>query len=318
MGGSSEITGHLVIPQDKVPAAAYQAIYHKLTKKVEKLTEYFDDAYIIRVSDIVQLNDMLCQATRQYKVESQSATAAISFHKDERVDNSSVEKFKMMNFSTQKPTEVIEYAFDFYTILPVELKEAEDIVQRFKVNIRIDQDFVEEDERLYVIYPASGQNIRLQVEYSDYAVGRTLQVCIQDWVKSLESTKKRNLHRRLKSRIDSIMLVVPYSFLIASIWGLSQFRIESFSGLLKALAISVLMFAIGRAAAVKLLSKLSNFEPLTFLLITAGDNARRDKIDKQRQRNRSMAYIIFASVMIGILINLFSSYIWEYIFSSAD
>jgi hypothetical protein len=45
----STIGEHLVISSDKVPVAAYQAIYHKLTSKVEKISETFPDAYIIKI-----------------------------------------------------------------------------------------------------------------------------------------------------------------------------------------------------------------------------------------------------------------------------
>src|SRR5688572_14535583 len=162
----NEPTDYLIIPKDKVPAAAYQAIYHKLTDKIEKLHEFFDDAYNIGVEDVIQLHDMLCQTVRQYPIQGQNVTVQISFHKDERLDSSSIEKFKMLNFSTNKPTEVVEYKFDFYTILPVEIRDAQDIVQRFKVTVKIDQDFVEEEDGFPFAFRAwSGRNIRLEVEY---------------------------------------------------------------------------------------------------------------------------------------------------------
>lgn len=61
--------GHLIIPQDKVPVAAYQALYHKLTSKTEKLRETFNDAYLIRAQDIMQLDAMLCQTVKQFPVQ---------------------------------------------------------------------------------------------------------------------------------------------------------------------------------------------------------------------------------------------------------
>lgn len=147
---------HLIIPQDMVPAAAYQAIYHKLTSKVEKLTETFDDAYEFRVDDFIQLDAMLCQVVRQYPVQSQNSTCSISFHKDERIDSSSLDIFKLMNFTTNKPTESVEYNFDFFTILPVEIPQANDIVQRFKVTVKADQDFIEDGLGIPNFYKRDG------------------------------------------------------------------------------------------------------------------------------------------------------------------
>lgn len=98
MAQDENVIGHLIIPKDKVPAAAYQAIYHKLTSKVEKLLEIFDDAYEITVNDIIQLDTRYCQTVKQYPVQSQNAVCSISFYKDERLDSSSIEKFKVLNF----------------------------------------------------------------------------------------------------------------------------------------------------------------------------------------------------------------------------
>ncbi len=316
----SNSVGHIIIPQDKVPAAAYQAIYHKLTSKIEKLHQYFDDAYTIGVSDIVQLNDMLCQLVRQYAVESQSSTCSISFHKDEKITTSSIEKFRIINFSTQKPTEALEYIFDFYTILPVEIKEAEDIVQRFKVIVKVDQDFIEESEGMpfFVRGIVSGKNILLVIEYSDYAVGRNLQVCVQDWVDNLPSKKIPKTLEFFEKQVEFLGVSFPYIFVAACLFGLSKFGVSevgnSYEFILKSLSIASLMYIIGRTLSVKFFDVISRTKPLTFIKITNGDMARSKKLEESRSKKKAFAVFLGSTLVFGVIANLFSEWIISSVF----
>lgn len=205
MTNNSRMVEHLVIPNERVPTAAYQAIYHKLTSKVEKLHEVFPDAYEVAVEDIIQLNERLIQSIKQYPVKSSNSSCSISLREHERMDSSSIEKFRTLNFTTNKPTAAINYRFDFFTELPVEIEAAENIVQRFDVSVIVDQDFVEEDEDsipLFIKTMSYGSNIRLKIEYSDYSVGRNLQVTIQDWVKNLTTRKVSPVFSFLNKRAD--------------------------------------------------------------------------------------------------------------------
>lgn len=317
MSQAENNVGHLIIPQDKVPTSAYQAIYHKLTSKVEKLSETFDDIYCVDINAIVHLNTMLCQITKQYPVQSQNSRCSISFHKDEALSVSSIEKLQTINFSTQKPTEAIEYNFDFFSVLPVEIKEAQDIVQRFKVTVKIDQDFVDEVTGIPWAMRSlmSGQNITLQIEYSDYAVGRSLQVCVQDWVKSLNGKPLPKFIKFAEMKSDFAAYAVPYSFAIASLFGQSIFAKSQDSVgagfLLSSMALAVLMLLLGKILVVNFYRQLALSKPLTFICITAGDVLRKQRILKERSTKNAVLLFIFATIVVGILINVFSSYIWD-------
>ena len=313
---SENNVGHLIIPQDKVPAAAYQAIYHKLTSKIEKLHEVFDEAYEIEVRDIAQLDSMLCQIIRQYPTESQSSKCAISFRKDERIEVSSIEKFRLLNLTTNKPTEAIEYTFDFYTILPVEIKEAEDIVQRFKVTLKVDQDFVEEgdDMPFYVVGMMSGKNIRMTIEYSDYAVGRTLQTCVQDWVDALPSKRVPLVIKFLEKRADFFHVFVPYLFASASLYGASKFEVQNLQNMTQiimiGISVAILMFVVARILIILFYKELNQSKPLTFIKLTNGDKVRSQKIILARGKKYAALAFISASICLGIIVNLFSAWLW--------
>ena len=61
----------LVISDDKVPTSAYQAIYHKMTSKVESLSEIFHDSYKIKIEDISHLNNIIETTIKQFTIKGQ-------------------------------------------------------------------------------------------------------------------------------------------------------------------------------------------------------------------------------------------------------
>lgn len=313
-------SGHLVIPQGKVPVSAYQAIYHKLTSKVEKLRECFDSAYEITVGDICHLDTMLNQAIVHLNPQAINSSIEISFRKDEGQTFSSIEKFQIYNFSTQKPTEVIEYQFDFFAILPVEIKEVEDIVQRFKLTIKIDQDFIEEDEKdLPWIYRTfiSGRNINLNIEYSDYAVARNMQVCVQDWVKSLPQKSSGKMFNFLESKSEFISAFMPFAFSAAFFIGIDNRQVNAnnaFHSLSVSFALSIISFAVGRFFIVQFFRQLAQIKPQTFIIITSGDRTRKDKIIKGRSTKISIASFFAITIAAGLTVNLLSNAIWDKFF----
>ena len=310
---------HLIIPNEKVPAAAYQAIYHKLTSKVEKLTEFFTDAYEITVNDIIQLDNKLQQVVRQYPVQSKKSICSIAFRKDETIESSSIEKFRVINFDTPKPTSNVNYEFDFFTILPVEIQEAENITQRFKVVVLIDQDFIEDESSipLFVRGLASGNNIRLQIDYSDFVVGRVLQVTVQDWVKTLPARKIPKFIRFIEKRADFMTAFTPYAFTAASLFGLSRISYSSSvenvaPQVLTSLSIASVMWIVGRFLNVQLLRQVEEGKPLTFIKITAGDNTRCLAMKASTSRKLWFASFIGITIVVGIAVNIFSSLIFEW------
>lgn len=317
----TSLVDHLIIPASRVPAAAYQALYHKLTSKVEKLTETFADAYYIGTEDIIQLDHRLSQVIKQYPVKSQNAVCSLILRKGERIDSSSVDKFRTINFATPKTTQAVNYEFYFFTILPVEIKDAEDIVQRFKVSVLVDQDFMEEEDDgvpLFLKGMVSGNNIRLMVEYSDYAVGRNLQMTVQDWVSNLESKKIPALFSFMDNRSDAINAFVPLSFSASLLFGYSRIYYIDAPGkvastVIFAVAIAIAMYLLGRFLNVQLYRQLQISKPLTYLNFTTGDRTRSNSLKSKQTRRLWLAGFFGVTIIVGILVNLFSSILADWL-----
>ena len=311
---------HLVISGDKVPVAAYQAIYHKITSRVEKLAQTFPDAYIITADDIIHLDRLLNQSIIQYPVKSSSSNCGISLHKNERIEPSSFEKFRIFNFSMNHPTSKISYQLDFMTVLPVEIVNANDIVQRFKVSVIIDQDFVEEEDNLPTFMKGmlSGNNISLVVEYSDYNVGRNLQVTVQDWVSSLQGQPNPSWIRHLEQKSDFVSTIVPRLGLAAGLFGLSKWwhPVDTASvvrDLFLGLGWSVVIYIAFHIIVVEMYRQLSQARPLTFICLTKGDIDRRTTMALRRKRKAAITLGLLTLIIVTIPINVFSNAVYEYL-----
>lgn len=53
--------------------------------------------------------------------------------------------------------------------------------------------------------------------------------------------------------------------------------------------------------------------PKTYILLTAGDSKRRDVIESKKIKNRNFAIFLATGVIISFIVNVFSSYVYEYI-----
>lgn len=161
----------------------------------------------------------------------------------------------------------------------------------------------------------SGRNIRLVIEYSDYAVGRTLQVCVQDWIKHLPTRKMPKIFSIFKDQWELGVLGVPYLFASASLFGFSRVTLKNSLDIgphiLSSLSFVILMFLAGRFLGQQFFQQLNLSKPLTFMLITNGDKLRREKMIKTRAKKVALSIFFAGTILTGIAVNLWSSYIWE-------
>lgn len=313
----------LVISQDKVPTSAYQAIYHKLTSKVDKLQEAFDDAYEVRITDLSHLNDLVVGAVGQFQLKGKATEIVVSLKKGEIITFPDFVKFSSFNFSTLCSTASVNYTFDFFTVLPVEIEAAQDIVQRFKISVNIDQDFVEErDDGLpaYLMGVWVGRNIKLTIEYADYAVARNIQSAVRDWVQSLPTKKLSSVVKLLNERGEGAQFLVPrvmpagailwYSLYVAHV-GVPNLQ-EGVIHLFKGFALAILAQVIGYFLVVNFYRELALVRPLSFILLTEGDRRRCTKIGSMRLRRSSILYILGTVIVLGFAVSIAASYAYAH------
>lgn len=92
----------IVISEQDIPFSAYQAIYHKLTKKVEKLSREFKEPYEIRFEDIKNLDQRLNQLLAQYQVKGAKCEISHATKNGFSRTHSSFEKFQLSDSSARE------------------------------------------------------------------------------------------------------------------------------------------------------------------------------------------------------------------------
>jgi hypothetical protein len=118
-----ENQNNLVISADQVPIAAYQAIYHRITGRVETISRSYHGSYFLDFDKIESLYYKLDQATRQYQVHGKRCEFTFSIFEGENFRFTSLERLKFANLrAINKPTSAIGIEFDFLVVLPAEIE----------------------------------------------------------------------------------------------------------------------------------------------------------------------------------------------------
>lgn len=315
----------ILISGEHLTPAAYQAVYHKLTSKTERIQEVFYEAYEITFSDLRQLYTLMEQTVSQYHVKGKNCELIMSLHKGETYSFSSFERASIFNFSSRCPTTKIVMEYDFFTILPINIPEAKDIVQRFKVSIQIDQDFIEEsilESRVSFYRPIfTGENISLIIEYANYSVARALQSTIQTWVAGLRSSSSGYISNMISRNSDDIHVSVPRIMFMATLIGayvaLTSNMLSSAKAvaelILITLSVATFFYTFGIILTSWFLRLLHLVKPLTFIRITQGDEDRYQRYALRRTARKRWIGFIVITVLVSLGVNLASSFIFEWL-----
>ena len=310
----------LTLIDEEIPFGAYQAIYHKLTKKTEERSKVYRDAFEITFEDIKNLNDRISQAIKQYSVKSSRCQVSHALRDDMSHEYSSFEKFKFANLSTRSCTKIINYEFDFLIIIDPEHPSAPEVAQRFKIDIKIDQDFIDKDDfnaPSFIRGMFIGRNIEFSIEYSDFSVSEAIYAIVDGWVRSLPKKDISDfnimflkIERYIRQYLPMFCRIAVY---VAGIIGVSKTSSmkDGFILTITSIALSSLMFAISQILIDSFYSSLSLSRPMTNVCLTAGDIDRKSLVEKRGAFRANLAKFILLGIFLNIVVCVFSSYIYD-------
>ena len=310
----------LVISGEDIPFGAYQAIYHKLTKKVEKRSKSYKDAFELNFSDIQNLNDRLNQLVKQFDVKSCRCQVSHALRDDTSREFSSFEKFKLADLSMRSRTRSLSYDFDFLIILKPEIPQASEVAQRFKIEIVFDQDFIEDedyDAPHFIRGMFIGRNIQYLIEYSDYAVSESLSATVENWISSLPKKEPTELRKFLqkserfsKIYLDSTCRTFIY---LSGAYAISKSSDINWQITVVALSlgISSLMFMLCNTFVEKFYTAITAARPLTRIKLTVGD-FDYDKNDEVREKKQTwIARFMFVGIFLTVALSILSNYLYD-------
>ncbi|GBR38706.1 hypothetical protein AA101099_1306 [Neoasaia chiangmaiensis NBRC 101099] len=326
-GSSQDLSSRPVFINDElIPFGAYQAIFHKITKKVDRINRIFNGGYTLKPSDIVNLHAMMHQTIVQYKiVGSHEEVVHVQRRHGSRTFNS-IQLFKIADMSSREQTSTISYEMEFLIILPAEIETVKDFAQRYKVSIVIDKDEVDERDdsvpfflRGFIGTPA----IKMSLEYSDYMVAQALSATINGWVNSLPKQIESGyvkFFRKIEGKFRSFSPVILKAspFIGASInvihhkYGPSTLT----SIVLFCFAISIISDAIIEMLIDLIYKNVSLLGPRMLIDFTLGDQDRINSIGLKKKRFISTASFLVVTVIVALIVNIFSSWVYPKIFGS--
>ena len=321
MGENKAIVQPIIISDELVPVAAYQAIYHKITKKTEVLGKSYIRPSIVKKTDIEHLHNLICQAVTQYKVQERSCEINVSIENDHNLEFSSFERFKLHSFSSNNSTEELSYKFDMLTVIPTEIDQVGDVAQRYIIRLLVGQNTNEYRLRPYEAYRLyyKPENIDLSITYADYSTARALQSCIDGWVDSLERTAEREAPDWVSSAMTIAQSFVPKLFAAGVAFYLARnshpfgsLQLSLQQSLLICAAILWMTHSLAIVSGNIILSRISVLLPRGFVLITNGDTSYKQRHDDGRSQRKAIVTagtILLLGIPIGIIVNWISVYL---------
>jgi hypothetical protein len=314
-------SSRLIIDGEDIPFGAYQALYHRITRKTEKLSQAYPDAYEIDIDNISELNQRLEQCLKQYRIAGKHCEISHSLSGGQSRQFSAFEKFSMCDVSVSSVTRSVNYELNFLIILPAEIPEAEDIPQRYKISINFEsQDAPEEDEESRIarfIRITHSKSINLYLDYADYTVAISIKSIVDGWINTLPVQKRSFLQNRIiKDRFgvsDTIADVVSFIPYVTAIIFILEAKVLDIK-LAVLVMISATLFARIDYFLISLFWNMveravEELLPLTRILITKGD---KDRKILAQGRKRYIAWLISGifGIIMALAVNLASSYIY--------
>lgn len=322
-GQSVEPAGgtRFIIDADDIPFGAYQAIYHKITKRVEKFRKSYAGIFEIGLDDVKELHVRLSQSLSQYNVVGKDVEVSHFINEAQSFSYSSFEKFQIADKSSPGYTKLLTYTLSALIILPGEIPEAENIAQRYRIIVEFDPPSPKaEESNLPMIFQffTDDHSISLTIEHPDYAVALALRSIVDGWADGLKKKKDSKVLKFLNGpgspeKMKLSTAIAAFPFLAALLWSLASdemgVRELSVVGFSAAVISIISIFTVS-----SLHSKLSNISgrlrPKTRVYITRGDHSIHE--NSELRNGRIIQFAAYAiSLIIAISINISSAYIFE-------
>ncbi|WP_144039861.1 hypothetical protein [Novosphingobium sp. TH158] len=318
----SEGGKNLVIPTDKIPPAAWQAIYYHLSKKTETRKKLHSGAFTIDKDKIIDLIYRLKQSIVAYGPQAEKVEFTVAFRNDTSEQLSSLEKFIATDVSHKgAQTKSVAIDFDFIVCPANELQGGMMPPQKFKVFMLLDQDFFSDpdpEQAGFFNDGVAGKNVLSVIEYSEYSVSRALQGAVDEWVATLPRRDVPFVLKKLPTSIRAFNGAIPIFAAVLAIVPFMRFSNPlSFSQgallLLQAMSAALFVFGFMKIFIKWALNTIAKIQPTTYLLISSGDQERRTRIEKEIKRRSARFAFVFGVVIVGFLVGTLSSLFASYI-----
>jgi len=315
--------GSIVISGDNIPFDAYQAIYHKLTGKVEKLSKPYKDPVVISVDALRNLVQRMHQMVSQYQIKGSRVQIAHSTKDGYRNVYSSIDRFCLSDSSAPEYTNSLAVEFDFLIVLPSGVDQAKDVPQRYKLQVIFEQNFVDKDDDLVPFWLRDFTSVgvlRMELEYADYAVAQAVEATVAGWVVSLP---KRSASTAIKFfvKIEQFTrefadTTVRSAAILAGAFYIYTEELSASASIaigLFCIGVGFFSFTLTNYFLEGFYTQIKKFRPAPVLLVTQGDRNRFEGLDKAKRRSSAIMAALSVGGVLAFLVNIFAAWIFKLI-----
>lgn len=306
---------------DSITPKIYQAIYHQITGRTEKVSKSYDDNLLIDFEGIEKLHNKILQIKDVHQILASNEVISIFYDNERKEDFTSFERFRKYNSTTTKPTINLILKYNF-SILLSGVSSPQEYIVTVKLTSRLaametlskkTPNFI--SRGLLAFF--SSNVAEIHVEYADYVVARTFTESFDEWISGCNSIPKNNFliffqtysHYIPKIVKLIIALICIYSYLIVTNllpdtftrdWG--RLFILSFTSFYIIIQLS---FLFGRKIEIYIDSLYQD----SYLDLNKGDKRLINNSRIKRNKIfRNIFYQIVLTVILGIISSKLSIY----------
>ncbi|WP_394211055.1 hypothetical protein [Psychrobacter piscatorii] len=307
---------------DFITPKIYQAIYHQITGRTEKISKNYKNNLLIDFEEVKQLHKKILQLTDVHHTIAQNQAIVIYYDNDRKEEFTSFERFEKYNSSNSKTTLNLVLKYSFSIQLP-EVEKPQSYTLTIKLNSRlaIIETFAREAPS-YIPYGllalVHSNTADISVEYVDYIVAKNFVKAFDDWIDSCNSIPNNKYLKFFQSKSKHIPMVFQiiigaisvYSFLsiietlpdiFSQVWG--RFFVISFVSFFFLLKASSFIGSL-------IERYIDSFYQDSYLNLTRGD----EKLVKRSiSRKRNIVMKIIFNVLLTIVLGIISSKLAPYI-----
>ncbi|WP_315761224.1 hypothetical protein [Sphingomonas sp. Y38-1Y] len=322
-------SGNLVIPLAKMPIAAFQAIYHQITRRTDTLQKVYKTQVSLSANSIQDLHHLIFQTVSQYSIKGQSSKANLSLDNGETIEFSDVEKFLVSNnrvLSARSTNLVLSY--DFLIVRPVEINDADNIAQRLKISVTVesrsykktleiyDEDFIYIGSTFGPSVKVVRPNCRSSIEYSDISIARSVQSVLDEWVRRMTIVDDEALDEKAVTictkAVNYSIPITAVAMLVASIFlEVKQYNnlITPIRYILIVASLTIGIAIIAAIAADRINTLFRVLQPAGRLDLTDGDAKSIKELSKSRRKAKTSISLVVVGVVLSFIIGLLVNYV---------
>lgn len=288
----------------------YQSIYSTLTGKVENLRKIYCKAFLLKKNNIFHLKDTLETVFKQYNIVTMTSNVIVSQSNKIQKSYSSVENFLAVD-TLSKKTEEIQIEYNLLIQVPKIEK-----LQNYKITLSILSDLIALKKLKDIPHELLGiiekNNIKLNIDYIDYTIAKSIQNTIDEWVDDISikekkiiqfiSTYKNIIINLVKNLIVIFTLVLIIQFIPKYI----QIDTPNFQIFMEYIILSLFILFYAHKFSFfisnKLFKSLSFLSNFSFIEFTVADKKNIDDYNNNLKKRIALFFIsILGTITYGVV-----------------